>query len=320
MQSRSERRLLGQEELTAKSGKTATAPNTKISSHERAEISILEIKNLQAAVEGKKILKGIDLVIKSGEIHAIMGPNGSGKSTLCRVLMGHPKYETTGGSIKLNGEDILELEPNERAKLGLFMGFQHPMEIAGVTLGNFLRLASRAKSRSEQSERRLPSGKRKSKNTDQGNLALEPLSPLQFLPILKKKLDLLKMDYKFISRYVNEGFSGGEKKRAEVAQMAVLEPKIALLDEIDSGLDIDALKIVANGIRETFKKTNSGILLVTHYKRLLEYITPDYVHVMSGGKIVKSGGPELAQKLEKEGYKQFERTVRTKREPKEPKY
>lgn len=255
--------------------------------------NILEIKNLQAAVEDKKILKGINLTIKSGEIHAIMGPNGSGKSTLCKVLMGHPKYEATEGSATLNGENILEMKPNERAKLGLFMGFQHPLEVAGVTLGNFLRLAKAA-------------GSKKS--------STEMLSPLQFLPIIKEKLDLLKMDHKFIGRHVNEGFSGGERKRAEVAQMAVLEPKIALLDEIDSGLDIDALKIVASGIKETFKKTNSGILLVTHYKRLLDYITPDYVHVMSGGKIVKSGGPELAQKLEKEGYAQFERgAVQAKR-------
>lgn len=244
---------------------------------------ILEINNLQAAVDGKKILKGINLTIKSGEIHAIMGPNGSGKSTLCKVLMGHPKYKATKGSAILNGENILELEPDERAKLGLFMGFQHPLEIAGVTLGNFLRLSKATQLKDGSS-----------------------FSPLQFLPIIKEKLDLLKMDHKFIGRHVNEGFSGGERKRAEVAQMAVLEPKIALLDEIDSGLDIDALKIVANGIKETFQKTNSGILLVTHYKRLLDYITPDYVHVMSGGRIVKSGGPELAQKLEKEGYAQFE--------------
>lgn len=278
-------------------------PKSKISSHKRAEISILEIKNLQTEVEGKKILKGINLTIKSGEIHAIMGPNGSGKSTLCKVLMGHPKYEVTEGSATLNGKNILELDPNERAKLGLFMGFQHPLEIAGVTLGNFLRLSRAAVS--PKGERRLLSGQKKGQNTNSGNPALRPLSPLEFLPIIKEKLDLLKMDHKFIGRHVNEGFSGGERKRAEVAQMAVLEPKIALLDEIDSGLDIDALKIVASGIKETFKKTNSGILLVTHYKRLLDYITPDYVHVMSEGKIVKSGGPELAQELEKEGYKKY---------------
>ncbi|MBI4231673.1 Fe-S cluster assembly ATPase SufC [Candidatus Peregrinibacteria bacterium] len=259
-----------------------------IDSHTRPDkFDQLEIHDLQATVAGQDILKGISLTIKSGEIHAIMGPNGSGKSTLCKVLMGHPKYEVTGGKATFNGEDILELDPNERANLGLFLGFQHPLEIPGVTLANFLRLAKNA------------NNKARDKNA-------EPLSPVDFMKELRETADRLKMDQKFIGRSVNEGFSGGEKKRAEIAQMAVLEPKIALLDEIDSGLDIDALKIVAQGIKETFSKTNCGILLITHYQRILDYVEPHYVHVMSKGKIVKSGGSELAKQLENEGYEQFE--------------
>ncbi|MEK7672438.1 MAG: Fe-S cluster assembly ATPase SufC [Patescibacteria group bacterium] len=245
---------------------------------------ILEIKNLHASVNGIEILKGINLTIRSGEIHAIMGQNGSGKSTLCNVLMGHPKYEVTKGSVKLNDQEILELAPDQRAHLGLFLGFQHPLEVAGVTMGNFLRLSKNAilKSKNEAS-----------------------IAPLDFMKLLKGKIADLKMDEKFAGRYVNEGFSGGEKKRAEIIQMAILEPKFALLDEIDSGLDIDALKIVAKGINETFAKQKMGVLLITHYQRLLNYITPDFIHIMNGGKIIKSGDKSLALKLEETGYEQF---------------
>lgn len=257
-----------------------------ISSHKHpVQINTLEIKYLHANIGELKILNGINLTIRSGEIHAIMGPNGSGKSTLCNVLMGHPKYEVTKGSAKFNGKEILELEPNERANLGLFLGFQHPLEIAGVGMGTFLRLAKNL-------------NRKASGNPTQ-------ISPMEFMPILKETIGLLKMDEKFITRSVNEGFSGGEKKRAEIVQMAVLQPKIAMLDEIDSGLDIDALKIVAEGIIETFKKTGLGILLITHYQRLLNYITPDFVHVMAKGKIIQSGDKKLAQELEKNGYEKI---------------
>ena len=256
----------------------------KISSHSRPHLDILEITNLHAEINGIQILKGINLTIKSGEIHAIMGPNGSGKSTLCNILMGHPKYEVTKGEVKLNGQNILELDPNERAHLGLFLGFQHPLEIAGVSLGNFLRLA---------------------KNTIQKANKKAPIAPAEFIKTLREKIDLLKMAENFNSRNVNEGFSGGEKKRAEIVQMAVLEPKIALLDEIDSGLDIDALKIVAEGIKKTFENNNMGVLLITHYQRLLNYITPHFVHIMKAGKIIKSGDKKLAKELEKKGYEQF---------------
>ncbi len=252
----------------------------------RPELNVLEIKDLHAEIEGKEILKGISLTIKSGEIHAIMGQNGSGKSTLCKVLMGHPKYEVTGGNATFNGQEILELDPNERANLGFFLGFQHPLEIPGVTMSNFLRIAKNTnlKARGEEDKQ---------------------IQPIEFLREIKEVVKNLKMDEQFISRSVNEGFSGGERKRAEIAQMAVLEPKIALLDEIDSGLDIDALRVVAEGINDTFAKNNMGILLITHYQRILNYVKPHFVHVMSAGKIVKSGGEELAHTLEKEGYEAF---------------
>lgn len=256
----------------------------KLSSHERpTKVDVLEIKDLHAEINGQKILKGITLTIKSGEIHAVMGPNGSGKSTLCNILMGHPKYEVTKGSIKLNGEEILELEPNERANRGLFLGFQHPLEIPGVTLGNFLRLA-------------------KNSNIKAVNKKAQTIAPMEFLKEMREAVGNLNMEEKFIGRPVNEGSSGGEKKRAEIVQMSVLQPKIALLDEIDSGLDIDALKVVAQGINDTFAKTGLGILLITHYQRILNYVTPDFVHVIAKGKIVKSGGKDLAHRLEKEGY------------------
>lgn len=250
----------------------------------------LEIKDLHASIGDLKILNGINLTIHSGEIHAIMGPNGSGKSTLCNVLMGHPKYKVTKGSAKFNGKEILKLKTNERANLGLFLGFQHPLEISGVGMGTFLRLAKNLNLKAAGETKQI--------------------SPMQFMPMLKETIGLLKMDEKFITRAVNEGFSGGEKKRAEIVQMAVLEPKIAMLDEIDSGLDIDALKIVANGIVETFKKTGLGVLLITHYQRLLNYITPDFIHVMAKGKIILSGDKKLAHKLEKEGYEQILKNVK----------
>lgn len=250
----------------------------------KSKVDILEIKNLHAEINGTLILRGINLTIKSGEIHAIMGPNGSGKSTLCNILMGHPKYEVTKGEVTLNGQNILELEANERAQLGLFLGFQHPIEIAGVSLGNFLRLA---------------------KNTILKANKQDPVSPAEFVKTLKENIRLLKMAENFNSRNVNEGFSGGEKKRTEIVQMAILEPKIALLDEIDSGLDIDALKIVAEGIKKTFDQKNMGVLLITHYQRLLNYITPHFVHIMKEGRIIKSGDKKLAKQLEKEGYEQM---------------
>lgn len=258
-----------------------------IQSHER-KTDILEIKNLHAEIEGQEILKGISLTINSGEIHAIMGPNGSGKSTLCKILMGHPNYKVTAGSITFNGTDILELAPNERANMGIFLGFQHPLEIPGVTLGNFMRLSKNANNKV---------------NSDENSF--EPLAPVEFMREMKAIAGTLKMDPKFIGRAVNEGSSGGERKRAEILQMSILEPKIALLDEIDSGLDIDALKIVAEGINTNFSKTAPGILLITHYQRILNYITPHFVHIMSDGKIVKSGGKDLALILEEEGYENF---------------
>jgi Fe-S cluster assembly ATP-binding protein len=249
----------------------------------------LEIKDLHAKVDNREILKGLNLKIKSGEIHAIMGPNGSGKSTLCNVLMGHPKYEITNGTATLNQENIFGMETNERANKGLFLAFQHPLEIPGVTLSNFLRIA-------------------KNINQKTSDKDAEPISPREFMETMKESLEQVKMDRKFAGRSVNEGFSGGEKKRAEIVQMSILKPKFALLDEIDSGLDIDALKIVAQGIKENFKKNKPGILLITHYQRILNYITPNFVHIMANGKIIKSGGKELAHELEAEGYKKFIKT------------
>ena len=242
-------------------------------------MSTLEIKDLHVSVVGKEILKGVNLAIKEGEIHALMGPNGSGKSTLSYAIMGHPKYEVTRGSIMFNGKEINELKTNERAKLGLFLSFQQPLEVQGVQVSNFLRLATQGH----------PTGNRVAKMTE-------------FKNQLKEHMALLHMDESFASRYLNDGFSGGEKKRSEILQMAMLKPKIALLDEIDSGLDIDALRIVADGINELNKRTNAGILMITHYQRILDYVKPDYVHVIVNGKVVKSGGSEIVTKLEEEGY------------------
>ncbi|KON86450.1 iron ABC transporter ATP-binding protein [Sporosarcina globispora] len=240
--------------------------------------SVLTIKDLHVAIEGKEILKGVNLEIKGGEIHAIMGPNGTGKSTLSSAIMGHPKYEVTGGSITLDGQDVLEMEVDERARAGLFLAMQYPSEISGVTNADFLRSAINSR-------------------LEEGN----EISLMKFIRKMDSKMEFLEMDLDMAQRYLNEGFSGGEKKRNEILQLMMLEPKIAILDEIDSGLDIDALKVVSKGINE-MRGEEFGCLIITHYQRLLNYITPDHVHVMMQGRVVKSGGPELAQRLEAEGY------------------
>ncbi|MUT64436.1 Fe-S cluster assembly ATPase SufC [Paenibacillus sp. NEAU-GSW1] len=236
------------------------------------------IDGLKAEIEGKEILKGINLEIKGGEIHAIMGPNGTGKSTLASALMGHPKYEVTEGTAELNGEDLLEMGVDERARAGLFLAMQYPSEIPGVTNSDFLRSAINAR-------------------REEGN----EISLIKFIRQMEGKMKDLEMNPEFAHRYLNEGFSGGEKKRNEILQMTMLDPKIVVLDEIDSGLDIDALKIVSNGVN-AMRSEDRGFLIITHYQRLLNYITPDFVHVMMQGRIVKSGGPELAERLENEGY------------------
>jgi Fe-S cluster assembly ATP-binding protein len=241
---------------------------------------MLTINNLQARIEEKEILKGINLDIKPGEIHAIMGPNGSGKSTLASVLAGRADYEVTGGSVQFNGKDLLELSPEDRAKEGLFLAFQYPVEIPGVSTTNFIKSAV--------NEKRKYQG-------------LEALDAAQFLRTMKEKMKLVEIDQSLLSRSLNEGFSGGEKKRNEIFQMAMLEPKLAILDETDSGLDIDALRIVANGVNQLRTKDNA-FLIVTHYQRLLDYIVPDFVHVLYNGRIVKSGTKELAFELEEKGY------------------
>ncbi len=241
---------------------------------------MLKIENLHAGIEGKGILKGINLEVKPGEIHAIMGPNGSGKSTLSSVIAGNETYEVSEGTITLDNEDILELSPDERAHRGVFMSFQYPIEIPGVSTTNFMKTAI--------NEKRKANG-------------LEDLPAKDMLKMIREKSALLEMDRKFLSRSLNEGFSGGEKKRNEIFQMAMLEPKLAILDETDSGLDIDALKIVANGVNKLRNKDNA-VIIITHYQRLLDYIVPDFVHVLYNGKIVKSGGKELAHELEAKGY------------------
>jgi FeS assembly ATPase SufC len=240
--------------------------------------STLEIKDLHVSIEDKEILKGVNLTINTGEIHAIMGPNGTGKSTLSSAIMGHPSYEVTQGEVLLDGVNILELDVDERAKAGLFLAMQYPSEITGVTNADFMRSAINAK-REEGQEINL----------------------MQFIKKLDKQMDFLDIDKDMAQRYLNEGFSGGEKKRNEILQLMMLEPKFDILDEIDSGLDIDALKVVSKGINQ-MRGEEFGALMITHYQRLLNYITPDKVHVMYGGKVVKSGGPELAKRLEEEGY------------------
>ena len=239
----------------------------------------LIIKDLHVSIEGKKILNGVDLVVKKGEVCALMGPNGSGKSTLAYTLMGHPKYTVDSGEVWYKGKNVLELKPDERAKLGLFLSFQYPQEIPGVSVSNFLRTAYNA-------------------------VKKNPLPVPEFVKLLKEKMHLLKIEDKFARRYLNEGFSGGEKKRTEILQMAVLQPDMAILDETDSGLDIDSLKVVAEGVN-TLVGPNTGFLVITHYQRLLNYITPDHVHIMVKGKIVKSGGKELAHELEARGYDEY---------------
>jgi Fe-S cluster assembly ATP-binding protein len=242
--------------------------------------TVLDVRGLRATVNGIEILKGISLVVKSGEVHAIMGPNGSGKSTFAKVLAGHPAYEVTGGTVVFQGKDLFELAPEQRARAGLFLGFQYPIEIPGVANSQFLRLAY---------------------NTVQVERGKDELDPLEFDDFVREKMKLLEMNPDFLDRSVNEGFSGGEKKRNEILQMALLEPQLALLDETDSGLDIDALRVVAGGVNQLSNKDNA-VVLVTHYQRLLNYIVPDYVHVMEGGRIIKTGGKELALELETRGY------------------
>ncbi len=245
-------------------------------------MSTLIIKNLHVSIDGKEILKGLNLSIKAGEIHAIMGPNGTGKSTLAYALMGHPAYDVTEGEILFDGRNMLELATDERSRLGLFLAFQYPVAIPGVTVANFLRTALNAR--------------RRAKNPDDKGISI-----LEFRKTLKAKMDMLKMDHAFAGRYLNEGFSGGEKKRAEILQMATLKPTIAVLDETDSGLDIDALRIVSDGVN-ALAGDDLGIIVITHYQRLLDYIKPQFVHIMFGGRIVESAGPELALHLEEHGY------------------
>ncbi|HJN56865.1 MAG: Fe-S cluster assembly ATPase SufC [Candidatus Woesearchaeota archaeon] len=235
----------------------------------------LEIKNLKVEVEGKQIVKGIDLKVGKGKVVALMGPNGSGKSTLSFALMGHPRYKITSGKILLDGKDITNAKPDEKSRAGLFLSFQYPKEISGVTASNFLRTALNTRNKKQ-------------------------ISVLDFHKLLQEKMNLLKIDKSFTTRYLNEGFSGGEKKRMEILQMSILEPKIGILDETDSGLDVDSLKIVSEGINKL--KKDMGILLITHYQRILDYMTPDEVHIIKEGKIVKSGGKELALEVEKKGF------------------
>src|ERR671932_167577 len=248
---------------------------------------MLEIKNLHASVDGKPILRGIDLAVNAGEVHAVMGPNGSGKSTLAQVLAGHPAYEVTEGDVTYDGRNLLEMEPEERAQAGIFLAFQYPVEIPGVSNAYFLRSA--------YNEIRKARG-------------LDEVDPIEFLDVMEQRLKLVDMDDAMLSRSVNAGFSGGEKKRNEILQMAVLEPRLAILDETDSGLDIDALRIVADGVNK-LRRPDNATIVVTHYQRLLNYIVPDRVHVLSAGKIVKSGGKDLAVELEARGYEWLEEAV-----------
>lgn len=241
---------------------------------------MLEIRDLHATVDDNEILKGISLTVRKGEVHAIMGPNGSGKSTLAKVLAGHPAYVVTQGEVLFEGRNLLDLAPDERAREGIFLAFQYPIEVPGVSNAQFLRLAY---------------------NEKRKHLNEEELDPLEFKDLLKERAQIVEMEASFMSRSVNEGFSGGEKKRNEILQMAVLEPKLAVLDETDSGLDIDALRVVSGGVNK-LRNPENAIILVTHYQRLLNYIVPDFVHVLSGGRIVKEGGKELALELEEKGY------------------
>ena len=243
----------------------------------------LEIKNIHVSIDGQPILKGVDLLVKQGETHAIMGPNGSGKSTLAYTLAGHPFYEPTAGQILFDGKDLLEMEADQRSHAGLFLAFQYPVAVPGVTLANFLRHAVNAR--------------RRAANPDDSGISIP-----EFRRLLKAKMEMLNVDPKFAGRYLNDGFSGGEKKRAEILQMAVLEPKIAILDETDSGLDIDALRIVSEGANFLREQYNMGVVVITHYQRILNYIKPDQVHILMDGRFVEHGGPELALTLEEHGY------------------
>lgn len=242
---------------------------------------MLKITDLHAEIDGKEILKGLSLTVTAGEVHAIMGPNGAGKSTLGYVLGGRPGYEVTAGSVEFEGKDLLEMAPHERAAAGLFLGFQYPVEIPGVSNVQFLResLNSQRRGRDEK-----------------------PLSGAEFLKLARAQADLLSMDQEMLKRPVNVGFSGGEKKRNEMVQMGIIDPRLAILDETDSGLDIDALRVVGDGINRIMRKPDKAVILITHYQRLLDYVAPDFVHVLAGGRIVRSGGPELALELEREGY------------------
>ena len=252
---------------------------------------MLDVRNLKVRAEGQEILKGVDLHVDAGEVHAIMGPNGSGKSTLARALAGHPAYEVTDGTVTYEGRDLLAMDPDERAREGVFMAFQYPVEIAGVNNAYFLKAALNAKRKQQ---------------------GVPELDAMEFMQLIKEKAGLLDIDQGMLSRAVNEGFSGGEKKRNEIFQMALLEPRLAILDETDSGLDIDALKVVAAGVN-AMRSSERAIIVVTHYQRLLDYIVPDYVHVLSNGRILKSGGKELALELEKRGYGWIEAAGRDER-------
>jgi Fe-S cluster assembly ATP-binding protein len=260
----------------------ATILSNPVINTQGVSMSELVIKNLHVSIESKEILKGLDLTIKQGEIHAIMGPNGTGKSTLAYTLMGHPNYTVTDGEIWFKGRNILGLEPDERAREGIFLAFQYPVAIPGVTVANFLRTAINSR--------------RRAQNPEDKGIAIP-----EFRKMLKEKMELLKMDSAFAGRYLNDGFSGGEKKRAEILQMAALKPEIAILDETDSGLDIDALRVVAEGVN-ALSGPDLGVLVITHYQRLLNYIKPQFVHIMMGGRIVESDGPDLALHLEESGY------------------
>jgi Fe-S cluster assembly ATP-binding protein len=253
----------------------------------------LEIRDLHARIEDKEILRGVNLIVRQGETHALMGPNGSGKSTLANVIMGHPRYEVTQGEILFNGINLLALSPDKRARLGIFLAFQYPSSVPGVTVGNFLRRALEARREGyDPNAPETPSGEAPKR---------KGIPPAEFRKLLNEKMKLLRVDNAFISRYINEGFSGGEKKRAEILQMAMLQPSLAVLDETDSGLDIDALRIVAEGVN-ALRGPNMGVLLITHYQRLLNYIHPDIVHVMYKGQIIRTGGADLALELEEKGY------------------
>ena len=266
--------------------KTEFDSNSKGMGKMKGRMADFEIENLRVSVEGREILKGVSLAVNKGEVHAVMGPNGSGKSTLSHTLMGHPNYKVTGGEVRFKGQNILALLPEQRAKLGMFLAFQYPVVVPGISMTNFLRTALNAK--------RGYDGKDKSK----------AINVKEFRAMLKSEIEVLRMDDSFLPRYINDGFSGGEKKRAEILQMAMLKPEIAILDETDSGLDIDSIKFVADAVNR-MRGPELGVLIITHYTRILEFIKPDFVHVLVNGEFVRSGGPELADWLEAKGYSEW---------------